>query len=48
MAVSQHGWKKIKNDTPLLKIVRVWFVTPLIGCLLFLLLYFVSHLRYVP
>lgn len=31
MGVAEHGWRKIRNDTPLLKIVRVWFVAPLVA-----------------
>jgi len=36
------------TQTIRISILLAWFVTPLIGCLFFLLLYFVSHLRYVP
>jgi PiT family inorganic phosphate transporter len=41
------GTQTIRIKT-LFSILLAWFVTPLIGCLFFLLLYFVSHLRYVP
>jgi len=41
------GTQTIRVKT-LSSILLAWFVTPLIGCLFFLLLYFVSHLRYVP
>ena len=41
------GTQTIRIKT-LFSILLAWFVTPLAGCLLFLLLYFVSHLRYVP
>jgi PiT family inorganic phosphate transporter len=41
------GTQTIRIKT-LFSILLAWFVTPLIGCLFFLLLYFVSHLRFVP
>jgi PiT family inorganic phosphate transporter len=41
------GTQTIRMKT-LVSILLAWFVTPLAGCLFFLLLYFVSHLRYVP
>ncbi len=41
------GTQTIRLKT-LFSILLAWFVTPLAGCLLFLLLYFVSHLRFVP
>ena len=41
------GTQTIRIKT-LFSILLAWFVTPLTGGLLFLLLYFVSHLRYVP
>jgi PiT family inorganic phosphate transporter len=41
------GTQTIRKKT-LFSILLAWFVTPLTGCLFFLLLYFVSHLRYVP
>lgn len=41
------GTQTIRIKT-LVSILLAWFVTPLIGSLFFLLLYFVSHLRYVP
>jgi PiT family inorganic phosphate transporter len=41
------GTQTIQVKT-LFSILLAWFVTPLIGCLSFLLLYFVSHLRYIP
>jgi PiT family inorganic phosphate transporter len=41
------GTQTIRIKT-LSSILLAWFVTPLTGCLFFLLLYFVSHLRYVP
>jgi len=31
MGISKHGWQKMKNDTPLLKIFRVWFVAPILA-----------------
>ena len=41
------GTQTIRIKT-LFSILLAWFVTPLTGGLLFLLLYFVSHLSYVP
>jgi PiT family inorganic phosphate transporter len=41
------GTQTIRLKT-LFSILLAWFVTPLAGCLFFLLLYFVSHLRFVP
>lgn len=41
------GTQTIRMKT-LFSILLAWFVTPLTGCLLFLLLHFVSHLQYVP
>ena len=41
------GTQTIRIKT-LFSILLAWFATPLTGCLLFLLLYFASHLRYVP
>ncbi len=41
------GTQTIRIKT-LFSILLAWIVTPLIGCLFFLLLYFVSHLRFVP
>ena len=41
------GTQTIRIKT-LFSILLAWFVTPLAGCLFFLLLYFVSHLRFVP
>ena len=41
------GTQTIRMKT-LFSVLLGWFVTPLIGCLIFLLLHFVSHLRYVP
>ena len=31
MGLSEHGWRRIREDTPLLKIVRVWFAAPLLA-----------------
>jgi len=41
------GTQTIRIKT-LFSILLAWFATPLTGCLFFLLLYFASHLRYVP
>ena len=41
------GTQTIRIKT-LFSILLAWFATPLTGCLFFLVLYFASHLRYVP
>lgn len=41
------GTQTIRVKT-LFSILLAWFLTPVAGCLAFLLLYFVTHLRFVP